>query len=580
MWNRLKCGPNWEHGETWGVSSRASSSFPASDSLFAGGNIDYYSKRGLFIGPSFALEKETETGLASGIISTGFIKDGGDLGFDIFGEPVPRRRHFVEGNYLQQWAGNIQAHAVLNFWSDPEVRRDFHFDDFYHNQQPDNFFEFIHQQPDWAFSAFARADANDFYNPLDLPIVASPTQRAFLFEEKLPEVRFDLHPVHLASGIYQELSLSASQSAHTFFVGDLSRKERFTTLDGFYRLSKNLPLSAGVNLNLFAGVRFAEWEDVPTLRGQTGKKSFAIPYPQFAMMSHPNAPVRDLRIENQSFSQSLGDIGFDLEAQYSRHWQLQNRVWKINGLKHVVKPYLQFRHNPASQPYGMAGRSGLVYTQDTNLPNWDLATRRDMVFAQEQTLARVGLKNQVFTRRKDYGSRELANWNLAADYFFNGPFKNDISFLYSEFSFTPAQWLAIGTFSRFTTENLKLWELNSQLRIQDADLWYIQYRNALAKLDDGFGYLGRTVEDGNMGVYPFLDVDQHSLEVGYKLNDKFRLQGLVRYDFVLKDFTEKHYSLFQKFGRAVEVEYRISLRERALREEDWAFRIGLQLVSF
>ena len=443
---------------------------------------------------------------------------------------------------------------------------------------------------------------------------------------------FDLHPTHLAGGIYQEMGIRAAQSAHTFFAGDQSRKEYFSNLDGFYRLSKNVASNGGTALQFFAGLRWVDWRDVPTLVGHTDLGPFAIPYPQFALMPSSGAPVSDLArmshksstalrytgtgadfvgfptsqgvdpaspanlleahnstrspfardefcetcglgIETQNFSQAIGDIGFNWEGRYSRKWQLKNRVWGIDGLKHVVKPYVQMRHNPASEPAGLGIPEEMVYARDTNLPNWDLATRRDMVFAQEQTLARVGLKNQVFTRRKDYGSRELANWNVAADYFFAGPFEDDISFLYSEFSFAPAQWLEIGTFSRFSSDNLELRELNSRVRIQDSDLWYVQYSNALA---EGFG----PGSGPYAGLYPFLEVDQHSLEIGYKVNDRFRLMAWVRYDFVIDDFSEQHLSLFQKFGRAMEVEYRLSVRENALREEGWAFRMGIQLVSF
>ena len=562
--------------------------FPISDNLFAGGNFDYYSERGLLLGPGLALDKETETSVTSGRISTGFISDGGDRGVDIFAKPVPRDRHFITGDYRHRWAGENQIHGVINLGSDPEIIRDLHYDRFYHNQQPDNFLEFIHQEPNWTFSALARVDANDFFQPLDLPLALTPgpSQRAFLFEEKLPQVSFDLHPTHLAGGIYQEMGIRAAQSAHTFFAGDHSRKEYFSNLDGFYRLSKNVASNGGTALQFFAGLRWVDWRDVPTLMGHTDLGPFAIPYPQFALMPSSGAPagdlaiVSDLAIETRDYSQAMGDIGFNWEGRYSRKWQLKNRVWGIDGLKHVVKPYVQMRHNPASQSSGMTIPEGMVYARDTNLPNWDLATRRDMVFAQEQTLARIGLKNQVFTRRKDYGSRELANWNVAADYFFAGPFEDDISFLYSEFSFAPAQWLEIGTFSRFSSDNLELRELNSRVRIQDSDLWYVQYSNALAKLDQGFGYLGRPGRDPYAGLYPFLEVDQHSLEIGYKVNDRFRLMAWVRYDFVIDEFSEQHFSVFQKFGRAVEVEYRLSVRENALREEGWAFRMGIQLVSF
>ena len=251
------------------------------------------------LGPGLALDKETETSVISGRLSTGFIRDGGDRGVDIFAKPVPRNRHFITGDYRHSWAGENQIHGVINLGSDPEIIRDLHYDRFYHNQQPDNFLEFIHQEPNWTFSALARVDANDFFQPLDLPLVLAgmptptpgPSQRAFLFEEKLPQVSFDLHPTHLAGGIYQEMGIRAAQSAHTFFVGDQSRKESFSNLDGFYRLSKNVASNGGTALQFFAGLRWVDWRDLPTLVGRSGFGPFALPYPQFALMPSPGAPL-------------------------------------------------------------------------------------------------------------------------------------------------------------------------------------------------------------------------------------------------------------------------------------------------
>ena len=295
--------------------------------------------------------------------------------------------------------------------------------------------------------------------------------RAYVFEEKLPEVRFDLHPKHLGGGFYQELSLSAAQNGHSFYLTGDTRHETFTTLDGFYRIQKTIPLGQAAQLNLFGGVRALDWQNVPTAVVETLDGGvFRIPYPEFHPGVYATLPMNILTVEEENFSQTIGDIGFNLESEFYRTWDTKNSTWKIDGLKHVVKPYLQMRHNPASEDHGLAYNSDLVFVQDTNLPNWDLATRRDTVFAQEQTLARIGIKNELYTRRKDYGSRQLVSWNLAGDYFFEGPFEDDFSFVYSEISAAPAHWLEVGMFQRFSVDHFKLWELNSRIRIRDADM--------------------------------------------------------------------------------------------------------------
>ncbi|MDA0349319.1 MAG: hypothetical protein O3C43_19700 [Verrucomicrobia bacterium] len=564
-----------------GVYAQAQILFPLNETWFAGGNLDIYSKRGILFGPSFRFLEETETGSTDWFLSSGWIHDNGERGLDIFGESVPKDRYFADGFIKKDWNEKNRIQGVYSIASDPELIRDFHYDEFYDNQQPDNFLEYRFQEQDWAISAFVRADPNNFYSSNHLPFSNSATDRAFVFEEKLPEVRFDLHPVHLGGGFYNELSLSAAQVGHTFYMPDNRVGENYTSLDGFYRIQKTLPLGESASLNLFGGVRAIELKDVPTAVTRTANGDiFRFAYPEFSPAMYASLPLELVKVEEENFSQAITDIGFNLEGNYYRSWDTQNSTWKIDGLKHAVKPYVQVRHNGTDKDNGPGSGSGYLYAQDTNLPNWDLATRRDGVFAQEQTLARVGVKNELFTRRKDYGSRQLVSWNLAADYFFDGPFEDDVSFVYSEISASPAHWLEVGMFQRFSTEHLKLWEWNSRIRVRDGDIWYAEYRNSLAKLNQGFGYLGSPLFPKSGDPFPLLDVDQHSLEFGARINNNFRGRVLVRYDVVLNKFAEQHYSIYQKFGRSVELEYRLTLRENAIREDDWAFRIGMELVSF
>lgn len=564
-----------------GVFAQTQILFPLNETWFAGGNLDVYTDRGILIGPAFRYLSETEDSSADFFTSTGWIHDSGDRGVDIFGESVPKDRYFVEGFLQNTWGGKHQFNGVYHIYSDPEIQRDLHFDDFNHNQQPDNFLEYQYQEQDWSLSAFVRADLNDFFSSDYFPFVDQTSTRAFVFEEKLPEVRFDLHPQHLGGGFYHEFSASAAQNGHSFYLTDDHEQETFTSLDGFYRIQNTSRFGEGGSLNFFAGVRAIELNDVPTAVVSAGEGgTFRIPYPQYHPGMYASLPMTLVDVENNDFSQVIGDFGFNLEGEFFRTWDTQNSTWKIDGLKHVVKPYVQVRHNPTNEDNGPGSGSDHLYVLDTNLPNWDLATRRDAVFAQDQTLARIGIKNELYTKQKDYGSRQLLSWNLAGDYFFDGPFEDNLSFLYSDISANPAHWLQVGMFQRFSLEHFKLWEWNSRIRITDADIWYVEYRNSLAKLNQGFGYLGSAVFPKSGDLFPLLDVDQHSLEIGARINNNFRGRVILRYDVVLREFTEQHYSLFQKFGRSVELEYRLTLRESARREDDWAFRIGMELVSF
>ena len=286
-----------------GVFTQVEVLFPLNDRWYAGGNIDIYTDRGLLIGPSLRYIEETETSYTDWFVSSGWIHDSGDRGVDIFGVPVPKDRYFLDGFIRKQWNEKHQIQGVYSLATDPELIRDLHYDEFYDNQQPDNFLEYLYQEQDWAVSAFVRGDPNHFYSSDSLPFVNTTSDRAFVFEEKLPEVRFDLHPVHIGGGFYNELSLSAAQMGHTFYLTEDRKRENYSRFDGFYRVQKTIPIGEGGILNLFGGYRAIELKDVPTAVARTlSGDEFEIAYPAFNPGMFASEPMELIDVSETDFS--------------------------------------------------------------------------------------------------------------------------------------------------------------------------------------------------------------------------------------------------------------------------------------
>ncbi len=573
-----------------GVYAQTQILVPLNEKLFVGGNLDLYSKRGILFGPAFRYRNKSNDGFTKIDFSSGYIHDTGELGNDMFGRSIGKDRYFVEGSIQTVWKEDHMLHGTWNIMSDTEIVRDYHYGDFYRNQQPDNFFEYIFQKQNWSLSAFARYDPNGFpvSNYINYYDPVPPSQKpyydyeSFRVQEALPEVRVDMHPNHIGGGVYHKLSASVSRKSHKILGRFENLEADYTLFDLYYGFNKQVQLGKGVNLHLVAGARHIDWQDLPIFTNAStdlpGTVTTAFPLRVWDNWAGTAGQWATTRYDA---STTVGDIGFDLESVFSRNWDKQYKTWKIDGIKHIIKPYLSVRYNPANSS-NIPSDFGLFRwgTRDTNAPNWDLATRRDLLNITEQTVARVGIKNQILTRKKDYGSRELLNWNLFTDYFFDHPTIDGMSFVYSDFSYTPADWLEVGFFQRFDRDNLKLKEWNTRIRIMDADQWHVEYQNSYAALNRGFGYLGLPAFSSGPPIWPQLDLNQHSIEAGFKINDRFRFLGLWRYDMVSSKLTEQHYGIFQKFGNSVELEYRVSFREDARREGDWAVRVGLNILSF
>ncbi|WP_043581856.1 LPS assembly protein LptD, partial [Geminisphaera colitermitum] len=177
-----------------------------------------YTKRGVLIGPALnyntlkpasaaalaATDPDTFAGLtatgttdtpllgATGALRSGYIHDFGDLDQDINGNDISTNRGYIEWKHHQLLTPSLTLNANINYWSDSEITRDYRRDQFRTNQVPDTFAELYQTGSNHTASLFLRANPND----------------AFQMQQRLPELRFDGHPVALGAGIYHRLNAS------------------------------------------------------------------------------------------------------------------------------------------------------------------------------------------------------------------------------------------------------------------------------------------------------------------------------------------------------------------------------------
>ncbi len=496
---------------------------PVAEDVRVGFDVDGYTRRGALFGPGADYDWSGERYDLTGAFSSGYIVDQGELGTDILERDISKHRYFADWQNQFIYDDRFQVTAQYKDWSDSAVTRDFRRSLFEREQDPDTFLEAAMLGDNAVLSVFTRARPNDFQ----------------LVQERLPEVRVDGLSRPVGGGIYQNYQASAAhlQERPPGPLGlETTRSDRF---DVFYGL--DLPLAA------------TDWM---TLTPAVGGR-----------MTHYNRAIGD----RDDYTRWLGEVGMDLNFYGYGIYDYQNPFWRIDGIRHLVEPKVQYRYIPK----GDRGEAFIPAidrrTDSTQLQPLRLGRIRNIDELDEIHTLRFGLDQYFQTRDPEYGSRNLLALYLANDWRFSpapepdedeeptlGRPDEEFSDLHSEIVFTPVYWLRFNVFNRFHAEETELREINTAVTLTDAEVWALSL---------GTDYL----EDR---------IDQYAVRYGYRFNEVYGFNAYARYDNRVSLFTEQRYAISQTLQNTWTVEYQVTLRNGARRESSAEFGMALSLVRF
>ncbi len=489
---------------------------PVREGLDLGGDIGYYTKRGLLFGPAADYDIAMPGGeRMTGSLATGYIHDNGNRLADITGNPVPPDRGFVTWKHSQDIAPGLRVFGQANYWSDSEIIRDFRSGQFYPVQQPDNFLEADYAGKNHILSVFARAQFNPYY----------PVQ------QRLPEVRLDLLPSPIGvQGIYQKGQASAASLADNSPLPFGPATIRSNRLDAYYAL-----------------YRPAAFKDIATITPVFGARA--------TYYADPAGGKKD-------YTRYLGEIGFDAELHAAGTFDYKNEKWDINGLRHLVTPRLSYRYIPQADkgtPYipAIDDRTFSTYLQPLGLGD----IRNIDEIAPTNTL-RIGLDNTLQTRDKNYGSRDLASLNLAADLRLDDTApagERDFSAIHADLALMPAPWLRFNLYQSFTPKDFTLRELNTGFAIHDGSLWSVRISTHYLKEQ----------------------INEYIAEGRYRLNEAYEVYARLHFDSRKHRFNERSFGIIQKLGHNLwTIRYGVTLYEGQTRESKFGFSIDVRLHNF
>jgi LPS-assembly protein len=482
---------------------------PVADGVKIGADAALYSARGLMLGPAGTYARGGDDDFMHGLFRSGYISDHGDRQTDILGAPVPTDRGYVEWQHQQQVGEHFTLNGEFNYWSDSEVVRDFKPKWFFPVQQPDSFLEGSYTGDNYVLSAFARVNPNHYFRA----------------QERLPEIRFDLLPTAGPAGIYQRLDASLAvlqEDAYQNVPG-----QRSTRLDAYYGLERPVALAPWLAFTPVAGGRITYYADA------TGAKD--------------------------TYTRTIGEVGFDAGLHASGTFDYKNELWDIDGLRHLLEPRVSYRYAPRAdqgRPY-IPSIDRQVFT--TYLPPLSIADQRNIDQLDALNTFRFALNNTLQTRDKDYGSRDLAQLNFAADYNFSPkPGQRPFSNLYTAAALTPAPWLRLEAFERFAPQNGTQQELNYGIEVTDQSWWSVRLASHFLRAD----------------------YEQYLLDYRQRVNESYDVFVRLLYDARLSRFNEQTFGVTQRLGQTWNVRYEVSFTQGQRREGSFGFNIQVDLLKF
>jgi len=484
---------------------------PVSRHARLGADLGIYTQRGLMIGPAAAYSAPDNPERLRGELHSGFINDHGDKKTDLLGRPVPEERAFLDWKHQQVVAPGLTLNAQANWWKDSEVVRDFRPRDFFPVQEPDTFIESVYTGANYFISAFSRLQPNRFHR----------------VQERLPEIRFDLLPVALGNGVYQQFNASAAVLREDpVLTGTQLRSNR---LDAYYAVMRPFAPREWLAFTPLAGGRVTHYANT------------------------------EGTVRAGDYTRTLGELGADIVLRASGTFDYRNPQWKIDGLRHLLTPRLSYRYLPQAD----RGRARIPQIDrevfSTYLQPLGLGAARNIDDLHPTNTLRLSLDNTLQTRDPVLGSRDLVVFNVANDFRFRRrPGERDVSEIHTELALLPARWLQIEVYQSFAPRNLTLREFNAGVTVRDGTLWSLRFAN---------NFLRRQIED-------------YSIEGRLRLTERFEALTRLHYDARRRRFNEQTYGIAQNLGNTWLVSYNVSLYSGRSRESSFGFNVRVDALGF
>ena len=380
------------YNSSWGPFLLMAKQWKLSDNVSTKMRLDLRAKTGIGVGNETTINSErshTET-LVYGMNdnNTPETVPGYNRRFasetDRYRARIYSRTDLTDDMHLRLKVDKLSDIDMLENWFRKEYRVD---------PQPKSFVDATLEKEKYTLSLSARPRVNDFYSEL----------------EQLPSLKLQVPRQALGdSGFYYQGESSVTRYDMNWRQFDLARAGALrdptnydaTRVDSLHMFYYPLKLQDSIEFIPRAGVRMTYYSN------SSERPITLTSLNQLMEVDDPNNPASTVSVTNYddkggSVLRLTGETGFELTSKYYRTWNdYKSDFWKIDGLRHVVQPYVNYTYavDPTKE------RDYLYFFDEV-----------DRLIAQN--FVRVGMKQRWQTRRSNR-IYTLASMENYADFHF------------------------------------------------------------------------------------------------------------------------------------------------------------------
>lgn len=503
------------YDSSWGAYLLLGYSFPLTEGIDARVRLEERTE----LGPSIGLDLDDAFGPDKrnfGKLRADYVFQTADMTtVEAPGEPAEtrtRNRYRVAFQQRLFFADDIYGTANINVLSDVDFLEDFYRREYALDPQPDNALSLTKWDEVYTLTLLGRWQVNDFQD----------------VTERKPELVFDFKqqpffglPVQY-DGETGVASLARAFSNNPSFGETEYPDYAATRFDTFHQWSLPQRFFEWLNITPRVGIRGTYYSQsgrfVPQAGGDTAYDpvSGEVTVLQPTIESNPlNNPSPTLQTEGAVF-RPIANYGLTMSTKFSRTFeQIQSRVLGLDGLRHVVEPYLNY-----SGVYNMGASPDRIYQFDRVVPSTQLLPLDFPQFTAIDSLdtwniTRLGVSHRLQTRRNNETYQWLT-WNSFLDLNFENPYSDGpVSNAFNVIRFNPVHWTSLGIASQLPVVTEGFTEINTSLSFMPAR----DFRFAI-----GHRYI-----DGNDF---FSDNSQLDFFAFWRLNDNWSVSLYEQYEFV------------------------------------------------
>jgi LPS-assembly protein len=477
------------YSSTWGAFLLNQYGVIHGDHTLAKYKFDLRSTRGVAGGVDFISLRNKEHEEHFGTLKLYYANDTdpGQTGSGEIREELDSGRYRVNFQHRIYLPGPEKSTWYLDFdinkLSDIHFYEDFFFEEFRTNREPDNQISLIHTDDRYVATLMAKFQLNDFYRT----------------DTRLPELSFDFTRQPLwNSGVFYQGNTSFGLYKEKYSTSEIAENkaliasgEAFLKNNGLNQKAvidpeTGLPSTAPIDqagyrrvLGLEDGTELGVdevTEGLEILKARSGEPGFTRLHSYHEFL-YPKTFGGWLNVvprigggatmysDVEGGAKGVGDetrgifhAGLDVSFKATRTWdEVHNERLGLDGLRHMLRPYLNYSYLNADHQEGFPSIDRLVPTTRPRSIDVPLFTAVDDL--RTWNVARVGLQ-QLWQTKRDYQSYDASqsrfraandaatqtyNWaglNTYVDLFIDDPeFDRDMSNLYNEIFWRPLPWL-------------------------------------------------------------------------------------------------------------------------------------------